>query len=183
MKFANLDAFMADVKRKVMLGIEHDVVPVFKGVVMEAAHALVVGDFRYAGTPEWSGNAAANWWPSVSGGGGAFVEYFDNPAHDSTGPNKKSPYDGNENQRTEATNLSIERVSTFLKALTGIPNTVYVTNTAPYLQDYQPYGTSGPKFRLENLYPLSAARAVIGMNERIATASQQTINEWKGPYR
>jgi hypothetical protein len=164
-----------------MRGIERDVVPVFKGIVMEAARALVVGDFRYAGTPEWSGNAAANWWPSVSGPVGTFVEYFHDPKY----PGPPSEYNGTNNQRGAATEMSLARVKLFLDELTGIPTTVYVTNTAPYLQEYRPYGTdaNGPAFRLENLYPLSAARAVIGMNQRIANASDQQVKAWKAGFK
>ena len=184
MKFKNTDAFFTDVKRKLLVSIEKDVVPVFKGVVMEATTRLVSGDGRYAGTPEWTGNAAANWWPSTSGPGGAFIEYF----HDPAWPGAPSEYDGNEHQRAAAVELSLARVRLFLQELPGIPSTVYITNTAPYLLNYQPYGSgasggSAPTFRLENLYPLSAMRAATALNAEVSAATTGQYNAWKAGFQ
>lgn len=180
MKITNLGQFNEAFEAAVMRGIEQDVVPVFKGVVMEAARALVLGDFRYAGTPEWSGNAAANWWPSVEPGVQPFIEFFQDvprPGDKDFTTDFKPPYSAAA-PRPEAIEMSLARVAAFLKELPPIPTKVYIQNTAPYLQEYQPYG-DGKVFRLENLYPLSAMRAAVFMNERVATASAQQLDAWK----
>jgi hypothetical protein len=181
MKFTNLPEFNTALEAAVMRGIEKDIVSVFKGVVMQAAQALIAGDFRYAGTPEWSGNAAANWWPSVDGGPQPFEEFF----HDVPRPGQRdfprdfvSPYSA-ATPRPEAIEMSELRIKAFLQELPGIPKQVVIQNTAPYLLEYQPYGPSQKTFRLENLYPLSATRAVLFMNQQVASASRQQLDAWK----
>lgn len=177
MKFTNKAAFMKDVERKLRAALDREVLPVFKGVVMEATKALVEGDFRYAGTPEWSGNAAANWWPSIGAPASEFNAYFTDPKW----PGPASEYSA-QNPRTEATAMSIARVDAFLRSMTAAPSgSVWITNTAPYLEDYQPYG-DGALFRLENLYPLSAMRAVAMMNDRINNADVAQVKAWKAGY-
>jgi hypothetical protein len=182
MKFKNLDAFGAALKIAVTKAVEKDVVPIYKGVVLEAAAALVTGDFRYAGTPEWSGNAAANWWPSMGAPGGDFIEFFNDVPYEKDAKNS-SPYNGTDAQRAGATSLSLERVRTYLASLQGIPREpIFITNTAPYLASYQPYG-DGAKFRTENLWPLSALRAAVFMNQRVASASQDQLQAWKQGFK
>ena len=59
------------------------------------------------------------------------------------------------------------------------PNvTIYVTNTAPYLADYQPYG-EGAKFRVANLWPMSPARNVVRTINSLRTASYMQVQAWK----
>lgn len=184
MKFLNLAEFNKGLEAAVMRGIEQDIVPVFKGVVMEAARALVLGDFRYAGTPEWSGNAAANWWPSVEAGVQPFIAFFQDvprPGEKDFSADFKPPYSA-ASPRAEAVAMSLSRIEAFLKELPALPKKVVIQNTAPYLQEYQPYG-DGKVFRLENLYPLSAMRAAVFMNERVAAASVQQLDAWKKGFQ
>lgn len=182
MKFANLPAFNAELDKAFQALLEQEVVPIFKGVVMEATQALVSGDqrFAYAGTPQWSGNAAANWWPSTDGSVQPFEEIFHVPHPGEKGYvfGETEPYSSKENPNEEAIEMSLLRVRGFLEALPGIPQQVVVENTAPYLLEYQPYGT-GPVFRLENLYPLSAMRAAVFMNELVNEANAADFARWK----
>lgn len=179
MKFTNKAAFSAGMKVSVVAAVARDIVPMFKGVVMEAARALVSGDYRYAGTPEWTGNAAANWWPSSDAPASNFETFFSDPGE--PGFKERSPYNGNANQRAGAVDISLVRIDGFLRELPGIPSKVFLTNTAPYLQEYQPYG-DGRVFRLENLYPLSAYRAALFLNPRIAMADTAQFAAWREGY-
>lgn len=184
MKFKDLAAFNTALEAAVLKGIEQDIVPIFKGVVMEAANALVRGAYGYVGTPEWSGNAAANWWPSVDGAPQPFVEYFmdvPRPSDPDFPANFEPPYSAT-SPRTEAEEMSISRIAGFLRELPGIPKKVVLENTAAYLLAYQPYGV-GPVFRMENRYPLSAMRAAMRLNEEISTASRQQLDQWKVGFK
>lgn len=175
MNFSNLDAAFADLAIRLEKAMETQAVPVFKGIVMEAAHALVEGDYRYAGTPEWSGNAAANWWPTSDSPATNFEQFFSDPPYpDPEGPSKFSA----KNPREEAVDESIGRVQEFLENLRGLPTHIFLTNTAPYLQEFEPYG-SGRQFRLENLYPLSAMRAATFLQARVNAATSEQMTTWK----
>lgn len=172
----NQAQFEAQLEAAVRQQLMESFLPVAKAVVYEMAEAFVVGDEGYAGTPEWTGNAAANWYLTTGQPATEFREFFDDPEYPLP-EGGESPYSGHE-PRKAAVRMSMDRIRRALDQIQDPNVTLYVTNTAPYLADYQPYG-EGAKFRVANLWPMSPARNVVRTINSLRTASYMQVQAWK----
>jgi len=177
-RITNLPQFEAALEAAVQRELRQSFLPVAKAVVYDMAKAFINGDEGYAGTPQWSGNAAANWYLTAGQPATQFREYFDTPEYPLP-EGVEPPYSGHE-PRQEALQISLSRIRQELAAINQTDVTLYLTNTAPYLGQYQPYDEAGgPKFRVANLWPMSPARNVVRTINSLRTASYMQIQAWK----
>lgn len=132
--------------------VDVKVVPVFKGVFYQMALDML--DLQ-GGTPQFSGNASANWYPSVN----TASREFDPNAVPEVYGTRETPYSLHANPNWEAIDISHQRIRAFLDSLPINATRLVLVNNAPYLREYEPFG--GDKlFRAENLWPVTADRVV-----------------------
>lgn len=131
--------------------VEQRVVPVFKGLFYHMAMRMIELE---GGTPQYSGNAAANWYPSV----GAPSSQYDPNAVPELQPGQH-PHSLHANPNWDAMVQSQQRIRDFLERLPANATTLTLVNNTPYLREYQPYG-GDQSFRAENLWPITADRVV-----------------------
>ena len=131
--------------------VDRKVRPVMHGIFYQMTMRLLNLD---GGTPQYSGNASANWYPSVGTKSGA----YDPNLMPDIAPGD-APYSLRGNPNWEALTLSQQRVMTFLQTLPAGANKLILTNNTPYLRQYQPFGGDS-LFRAENLWPITPDRVV-----------------------
>lgn len=125
--------------------------PVMRGIFYQMSMRLLDLD---GGTPQYSGNASANWYPSV---GTPSAEYDPNLMPDI--PRGEEPYSLRANPNWEALTISQDRVRNFLQGLPKSANKLVLANNTPYLREYTPFG-GDTVFRAENLWPVTPDRVV-----------------------
>ena len=131
--------------------VERRVRPVMKGIFYQMSMRMLDLD---GGTPQYSGNASANWYPSVDTPSGD----YDPDLMPDIAPGEQ-PHSLRANPNWEALTLSQARVMTFLKSLPAGANKLILANNTPYLRQYQPFG-GVDTFRAENLWPVTPDRVV-----------------------
>lgn len=180
MKIKNLAAFSAAMDRAVQEAILTKVVPAVKGAILDMAGAVIEGEAGYVGTPEWKGNAVANWYLTFDSPATSYQQFFDDPpAPGDPGFEGESPYSAN-SPRANAVQISLARVRAAMATAPALPRAMYLTNTAPYLNRYQPYaGDGAPLFRLANLFPMSTTRAAVRTTAKIRAANGAQFDAWR----
>lgn len=153
---------------RVMHIIDHQVRPVFKGVFYQATMRMLDLD---GGTPQYSGNASANWYPSVGTPSG---EYNPNLMPDV--PRGEEPYSLRGNPNWAALEMSQARVMGFLASLPRTANKLILTNNTPYLRQYEPFG-GDRLFRAQNLWPVTPDRVV--EQTRLQFRMTKRSNVWR----
>lgn len=173
LRFKDLPQFERALTAAVHRKLEERARPVLKGIVYEAAKAFIEGGFGYAGTPQWKGNAAANWHITEPGQVAPYIVYFeDPPAPGEAGYEGPSKYSA-KNPRLEALQISLNRVEGQLKNSTAMRLTL--VNSAPQLGIYTPYADDGTYFRMENHWPLSPGRLVGRLAQRARTLTAAEV--------
>jgi hypothetical protein len=181
MKITNFGAFKAAMDQAVAHAIATKVVPAVKGAVLEMAERVIQGGDGYVGTPEWKGNAVANWYADFDAPVTTFTQFFDDPpAPDDDDYEVASEYSA-KNPREAAVQMSLDRVRAKLRGGPALPTKIFITNTAPYLGLYEPYKEGGPLPRASNIFPMSTARAAARISAKLAVAgkTQGQLAAWR----
>lgn len=173
MKITNLGAFSAAMDRAVLQAITTKIVPAVKGAVLEMAERVIQGEDGYVGTPEWKGNAVANWYVTYETPAVSFTRFFDEPPSPEDDDYELPSEYSAKNPRDEAVQMSLSRAKEALRGGPVMPTKIFLANTAPYLGAYEPYKDGGPLPRVVNLFPMSTVRAAVRTNERLATAAKK----------
>jgi len=176
MKLKNPAKLQAALRAALMVAIEREVLPVFRSTIHKVAMTLLTDTGNgYLGTPQWSGNAAANWYVTWGGKSASFFEYYESSIQDD------SPYSALEPNR-EAVDLSRRRIIGALKQLNmGTVAKVGLQNPTPYLEEYVPYG-GDKQFRMVNSPAASIAMAHSRLVFEFSTITRMKAAQAKGMW-
>lgn len=183
-RIKNMQEFRSGMATAFVRILQNEVAPMVKGVALEVLETLIQGDESYVGTPQWKGNAAANWYVTQGSPAVTYQEFFTEPLApgDSGFDGEPSEYSAR-NPRPEAVSMSLGRGRSVLAAITGIPTKIFITNTAPQLHEFRPFGPGSRIFRAENVWPITSDRVIYRMGAKISHATVDQIARWKGAGR
>lgn len=176
MKLKNPQKLRAALTVALMQAIEREVLPIFKSSLYKVSMTLLTDTGNgYLGTPQWSGNAAANWYITWGGAPAKFFEYYESSINDD------SPYSALDPNR-EAVDLSRRRIAGALKQMNvRMVAKVAISNPTPYLEEYAPYG--GEKtFRMVNSPTASLAMAQARLAFEFATIDRNKVAQAKAMW-
>ena len=175
MRIKNPAKLQAALKAATLVAIQREVLPVFRAGIYLSARFLITPDEGYEGTPQWTGNAAANWYLARGRGRTGYVDYFPEI------PNVIDAYSASEDPNESAVRMSLRRVRGALMEV-GIQNTkVSLYNPTPYLAEYRPYGGS-ETFRMTNSPAATVDRAALKLRREFSSVTKLKASKYKSEW-